>query len=185
MMKLYQFPFSHFCEKARWALDYKRISYHTVNLLPGLHARTVKKHAPKSCVPLLVDGPTVIQESSNIISYLDQRAPTPTLTPFDPVQAELALKWESELDEQVGITLRLWYYHQALPNREVTMQMMLDGAPWYASPLFALFYPRIREAMRESMGINPDTAEQARRCLYAMLQRLDDVLADQRFLVGL
>jgi Glutathione S-transferase, N-terminal domain len=27
MIQLYQFPFSHFCEKARWALDYKSIAY--------------------------------------------------------------------------------------------------------------------------------------------------------------
>ena len=37
MIELYQFPLSHFCEKARWALDYKSIAYRPVNLLPGFH----------------------------------------------------------------------------------------------------------------------------------------------------
>ena len=27
MITLYQFQFSHFCEKARWALDYKGVPY--------------------------------------------------------------------------------------------------------------------------------------------------------------
>jgi len=28
MIKLYQFQFSHYCEKMRWALDYKGICVH-------------------------------------------------------------------------------------------------------------------------------------------------------------
>ena len=48
---LYQFPISHFCEKARWALDYKGLDYTTKNLLPGLHVKTTKKLAARSSVP--------------------------------------------------------------------------------------------------------------------------------------
>jgi glutathione S-transferase len=35
MITLYQFQFSHYCEKARWALDYKGLAYAPKNLLPG------------------------------------------------------------------------------------------------------------------------------------------------------
>lgn len=56
MIKLYQFAFSHFCEKARWALDYKSIPYTPVNLLPGLRIKPIRKLAPKTCMPVLVDG---------------------------------------------------------------------------------------------------------------------------------
>ena len=38
---LYQFPISHYCEKARWQLDHKGLAYRTRNLLPGLQIRTV------------------------------------------------------------------------------------------------------------------------------------------------
>ena len=64
MIELYQFPFSHYCEKVRWALDYKDIAYRTVNLLPGFHFRHVTKLAPKTCVPALRDDGTVVQDSS-------------------------------------------------------------------------------------------------------------------------
>lgn len=37
MLTLYQFPISHYCEKIRWALDFKQLKYNTVNLLPALH----------------------------------------------------------------------------------------------------------------------------------------------------
>ncbi|HKX12345.1 MAG TPA: glutathione S-transferase N-terminal domain-containing protein, partial [bacterium] len=39
---LYQFPISHYCEKARWALAFKEIPYRIVNLAPGLHFRRTR-----------------------------------------------------------------------------------------------------------------------------------------------
>jgi len=184
MIELYQFPFSHFCEKARWALDYKGVRYKPVNLLPGFHVKAVKKLAPKSCLPVLVDGETAIQQSAAIITYLDKTHPDPGLTPNDPVQAQQALEWERYFDEEVGVTLRLWYYHHALPDRDVALKAMLDGAPWYARPLFRLSYPKVREAMQRNMNINEATAERSRRRLLAALDKLDDALAGRRFLVG-
>lgn len=36
-MKLYEFPMSHFCEKARFALDYKNVSYSRIPNIPAVH----------------------------------------------------------------------------------------------------------------------------------------------------
>lgn len=44
-MKLLEFPHSHYCEKARWALDFKNISYQRVALItPNLGAGSVDGH---------------------------------------------------------------------------------------------------------------------------------------------
>lgn len=185
MLELYQFPFSHFCEKARWALDYKRVSYRVVNLLPGLHAHAVKKVAPQSCVPVLVvDRGTAIQESSAIINYLDRSHPDPALTPADAAQAREALAWEEYLDEHVGVALRLCYYYHALPDRALTLRFMLDGAPWYARPLLTLGYSQVRAEMQRRMNINDDTNRQSQAQLLAAFDKLDETLQERRFLVG-
>ena len=42
-IELYQFNFSTFNEKARWALDYKHVPHRKTTLLPGPHIRTMKK----------------------------------------------------------------------------------------------------------------------------------------------
>jgi len=68
MITLYQFQFSHFCEKACWALDYKGLSYIRKNLLPGIHIKVARRLAPKSCLPILVDNETVVQDSTSIIT---------------------------------------------------------------------------------------------------------------------
>ena len=51
MLKLYQFPISHYCEKIRWALEFKNIDHEIKNLIPGLHLLKTKKLAPESSVP--------------------------------------------------------------------------------------------------------------------------------------
>ena len=103
MMSLYQFEFSHFCEKARWALDHKGLGYTRRNLLPGLHTRVAKSLAPQSCLPILVDDATVVQDSTSIITYLDETYPDRPLTPPDAREAKEALAWEEYLDDEIGV----------------------------------------------------------------------------------
>ena len=81
MIKLYQFPVSHYCEKVRWALDFKGLKYQKINLVPGPHVRKVLQMASKSQVPVLEDGKDIIQGSAEIIDYLESKYPERSLTP--------------------------------------------------------------------------------------------------------
>ena len=65
---LYQFPISHYCEKARWALDYKNIDYDLVNLVPGPHRSVLNKlGATHSFTPVLLAQNKIVQGSESII----------------------------------------------------------------------------------------------------------------------
>ena len=183
MIQLYQFPFSHFCEKARWALDYKNVAYRPVNLLPGFHVKPVRKLAPKTCVPLLADEGTVVQDSSAIIDYLDLKFPNPALTPRDPDAARQALEWERYFDEQIGVCLRLWFYYHALPHRRLALGFLLQDVAWHKRALFSLAYPKVRQAMVQRMNLNAVTAGQSQTRLLAALDRLDGALNGRRFLI--
>ncbi|MBC7943773.1 MAG: glutathione S-transferase family protein [Burkholderiales bacterium] len=184
MIKLYQFAFSHYCEKVRWALDFKGIPYTAINLLPGLHLKPISKLAPKTCMPVLVDGKTAVQDSAAIITYLDRTHPDPLLTPRDPRKAKEALDWEKYFDEEIGVTLRLWLYYHTLPDRSRSIKLFTTDAPWYGTPLYAVIFPKVRDAMMQMYNINAETAKDAQRRLGAALDKLDDVLKDRRFLVG-
>lgn len=106
-IKLYQFCISHYCEKARWALDYKGINYQTVNLLPGQHVNTIRKLTrAESSVPVLEHDGQIIQGSGHILDYLDKVFPDKPLLPADPDLQARVLEWEQKLDEQVGPALR-------------------------------------------------------------------------------
>jgi glutathione S-transferase len=183
MIQLYQFPFSHFCEKARWALDYKGVPYRVVNFLPGFHLRPVQKLAPKTCLPVLRDEGRVVQDSTAIIDYLDTKIPNPALTPHDPEAARQAKEWERYFDEDIGVTLRLWFYYHALPDRHLALGFLLQDAQWYQRPLFTLAFPAVRPRMQQLLNINADTAKQSQQRLLAALERLEGALDGRRFLV--
>lgn len=184
MITLYQFQFSHYCEKARWALDYKGLPYAPANLLPGLHEKVARKRAPKSCLPILVDDETVVQDSTSIITFLDEKFPDRPLTPQNPQEAKEALAWEEYFDDEIGVPLRLCFYYYTLPDRDRALRFMLDQAPWYGRPLFALIFPKVRTAMREVMNIHDESARQSEQRLEAALEKLDGALQERRFLVG-
>jgi glutathione S-transferase len=184
MLELYQFRFSHYCAKVRWALEHKHIAYRERNLLPGAHRDIVRTLAGKTCLPVLVSENTVVQDSTAIITFLDQRFPEDSLTPKDPDEARLALEWEEYFDEEIGVPLRLWFYHHALPDRRRALRFLLDSQPWRARLMFSVAFPKVRTAMRRAMGIDLAAAERAEARLFAALDRLDSALCGREFLVG-
>jgi glutathione S-transferase len=184
VLTLYHFAGSHFCEKARWALDYKGLDYTSRTLVPGPHRRTTLKLAPKPEVPILLDDGRAVQGSSAIIDYLERKVPHPSLTPVNPCDASAANEWEQYLDRNVGVPVRVYLYHFLLEDRRLATDFLLRGVRWWGRPLYALIYPRVRRAMRKGMGIDEESAQAARHMLLAAFDRLDRQLAEHRFLAG-
>ncbi len=184
MTELYQFPMSHFCEKARWALDYKGVAYRVVNYLPGFHFLPVRMIAPKTSVPVLRDGKAIVQGSGEIIDYLDGKYPESPLTPRDPEFAKEALEWERFCDEEIGVHARRWFYYHALADRRVALGFLLQDAARYKGAFFRLAFPVVRLVMMQFMDITAETAAGSEQRFRLALKKLDGVLAGRRFLVG-
>ena len=69
---LVAFGISHFCEKARWALDWHGISYTEISWPPGLHRVLLKHHGAKgSSLPVVLDGDVVVEGSGAIIDWAE------------------------------------------------------------------------------------------------------------------
>lgn len=181
---LYQFPISHFCEKARWALDYKGLDYRMHNLVPGLHLKTTKKLARKSHVPILDHDGVIVQGSVNIITYLDDTFPDHKLTPGNPDEAGAALEWEQYLDAEIGVHIRRYIYHTLLDYPDIAIPMLVSGSAWWARLLFKLMFPKVRRMMRRHMKIDAAGAAESRQHLEAALDKLNAAVTEQPFLVG-
>lgn len=184
MFELYDFTFSHYSEKARWALDFKGVPYVARHLLPGFHMRTTRKLAPRSSVPILKTDSAVIQGSTEIIDFLEQSFPDRSLTPSDPQDAARAAEWEKYLDVELGVTLRLWFYYHTLPERERALRFLCADATWLQRCLFALSFTAIRGKMIQFMNINAETASSAEQRFTLAFDRLDQALERGPFLVG-
>jgi glutathione S-transferase len=184
MYELYDFTFSHYSEKARWALDFKGVRYTPRHLLPGFHMRTTRKLAPRSSVPILKTDSAVIQGSTEIIDFLEQTVPERSLTPPDPQDAGSAIEWEKYLDVEIGVTLRLWFYYHTLPDRDRALSFLCTDATWLQRSLFALSFAPIRRKMTLFMNINAESASSAERRFALAFDRLDRALERGPFLVG-
>jgi len=184
MITLYQFPISHYCEKIRWALDYKNIGYEIINLLPGLHLSKVRKLAPDTCVPILVDGDRVIQGSDSIITYLDETYAEQSLTPASEKLKNEALEWEQYVDREVGIHVRRCCYHVLLEHPDIVTPFFTHQGPWYGKLYLHFVYPKLVKSMRKFMNINQESEQRSRQRLENAIDKLHDHLQDNKFLVG-
>ena len=184
MLKLYQFPVSHFCEKARWALELKELPYRKVNLLPGLHVKKAKKIVHNSKVPILQHDNRTIQGSSEIITYLDENFTRRSLTPEDPEEKKLADAWEAYADREIGPHVRLISCNTLLDHRDIIIPMMTQDGPWYSDMMMKFAYPKISVAMRNLMKINDESVELARHQISEALDNINHTLGDREFLVG-
>lgn len=185
-LRLYQFAISHYCEKIRWALDYKKLSYETTNLLPGQHIKTIKKltRGAGSSVPVLEHNGQVVQGSSDILDYLEDNFPERSLTPENESARTEALAWEKHLDESAGPAVRCYSYHHLLQRPKIVVPLLTAGTPFYNRILLSLAFSRVDETMRKWMKINKKTAEESRTVMESLLSELADIYSRQPFLAG-
>lgn len=181
---LYQFPVSHYCEKARWALDYKGVPYQTQTLLPGLHIRKLKAIAPDTTVPVLHLQDAIIQGSDQIIDHLDQLLPDKPLTPQDPALRQQVLEWENFAASKIADPLRCFFYHYLLDDPKTLIPLFSEGGPWYGSLLIRLTFPQLKQRVRTAYHINQRTAQVAMHVVDKAIRKLEQHLATHSFLVG-
>lgn len=183
---LYQFPLSHFCEKARWLLDAKGLPYTTQNLLPGIHALVLRARAHTTHVPVLVDRERVIADSSAIALYLDERYPERRLLPVDPVDRARVLELEDWFDREAGASVRRWVYSEWLATPGVTSRVFL--AEYGIGPrALGLALGRLFErGLRARYRMTPEKVRASRTQALASLDRLEQLIEGdpQRRLVG-
>ncbi len=172
---LWHIPLSHFSEKARWALDYKRIAHHRQVLGPDYLIRAWRA----------TGRGTAIGDSTHIIAALEERYPESPLYPGDTDARQRALALEDYFDEQLGPALRaaivtpLFRHDQDIALRVLTTGMP-DKAYQTLRPLGRIFpaYYRFRHKIRDAK------LEADRGTVNAALDRIDQERQGRAYLVG-
>jgi glutathione S-transferase len=177
---LWQYNFSHYNEKARWALDHKRIPHVRRSLLPG--GPRAMRFAARGTLPVLdLDGKRIV-DSTRIIEALERRQPEPPLYPRDEDERRLALELEDFFDEEMGHDLRRVAFFD-WPNEYIgalltTAQPAAVRAPFRATLPVGMVWARRR------YRIHPEDVEASRRKVEAALDRLESELGSGDYLVG-
>ena len=181
---LWQFRFSHFNEKARWALDWKGIAHVRRSLLPGFHIPRVLWMTGQKALPVLVlDGET-INDSTRIIERLERLRREPPLYPADAADRHRALALEDFFDEELGPHVRRALFHELLPETEFAAAAFTLGYGPVTRRLYRALFPALRVAMKADMKIDAARAARSREKVLAALDRLEAELQPSGYLVG-
>jgi glutathione S-transferase len=181
--KLITIPFSHYCEKARWALDRCGVSYEEDGHLPIFHYLATYRRGGKRTVPVLVTdgGKTVVRDSTEIIAWADRQRPG-SLIPIGNAQDVLTI--EDDLDNHFGPATRRWAYYYLLPRRDAD-PYIVEGAPRWQRTLLEVTRPLAVGFLRRGLKIDDAGVARSLVKIEETLDRVDEIVGDGRpYLAG-
>jgi glutathione S-transferase len=187
--RLLTIPISHFCEKARWALDRAGIEYAEERHVQGIHRIVARRAGGGTTVPVLVTGERVLSESEGILRYADERLEDDRrLFPSKPELRDEVVGLCRELDRGLGPDGRRLMYALMLELKGPMLRVNNQGVPaWEGKTMFAL-WPLVTRWGRRDLGIDGDTVrvdqENVRRAFDAIAERRADgrpYLCGERF----
>lgn len=185
---LHIFAISHYCEKARWAMDYCGVQYQANFLSPGAHRVALQKLGlKKSSVPVLETASGAIQGSGKIIDWLESNgidSARSLALPDDLAEQGRAI--EQRLDHRIGVHLRRMFYSEALLEHPKTVKPVLsDGLSWRQRLSFSLIWPTVRKLMIKGMDLGAEQGAESQAIIAQELAWLEELLADgRRYLLG-
>ena len=177
--RLYTFGISHYCEKARWALDWHAIDYDEVRWPPGPHLILARRlRTVETSVPILQDGDQVIQGSGQIIDWAVRKAERGGASLDPDCDPERAHEIERRADEVLGVQVRRLAYAETLTDHpEVVKPALFAGVAPGLRLLGEVMWPVTRKAMIAMMDAGPRAAPDSRGKVERELDWLEEGLS--------
>jgi glutathione S-transferase len=179
-------PFSHYCEKARWALERAGIPFEERGYLPGLNRLATRGHGGTT-VPLWLHEGRALGDSTEIALRADSLAESGRkLLPVDPVLREHALSLDARFGRRLGVATRAWAYSFLLEEpaliAQLAEQRVSRAQALALVPLRGLIIAMIRRGLR----IGPTTRAWAEGRIEEDFAHVEERLAsgDGEHLVG-
>jgi glutathione S-transferase len=181
---LWHLKVSNYNEKARWALDYKRVAHERRAAIPGRHRAIANRLTGGRTFPILMLNGTAVGDSTKIIEELELRHPEPPLYPADPDERRRALELEEFFDEEVGPYARLLFLHHTLPDAELMLGAFVPDLRGRRLLTARLTFPLVRRQIRTEFGITSQTVATGYEKLAAAGDRFRAELQPSGYLVG-
>jgi glutathione S-transferase len=186
--RLLTIPISHFCEKARWALDRAGIPYREVRHMQIIHYWWSFRWARTPFVPVLRASEETVADSTRILHWVDAHvAEALKLYPSDPALRAEVEALEDQFDEVLGVESRRWVY--ALGFREISgprlIAMSSEGVPRWERWLLTRFFGTLRTMMRRRLRLSDRRVELGQARIDETFTAVEKRLSDgRRFLTG-
>lgn len=169
---------SHYNEKARWALDYKRIDHTRRAVMPGVHVAIAKRAGGDTTFPVMIAGDRVYRDSAEIIAGLEALKPDPPLLPSDPDERRRALLIQKEFDDIYAPAVRALAYQSLLEDRAAFTRFLAFGGPPLRRPLVRLMSRPLATAIRQVHRVPDADDPRPLETTERGLTRLDELLSE-------
>jgi glutathione S-transferase len=179
-------PISHFCEKARWALDRAGLDYTERRHIQLVHRVAVKRAGGGTTAPVLRTAEGVYDESQAILRYADEHVPAQQrLYPSEPSERSQVLALEQRFDTVLGPEGRLWLYHEVFKDARRFTPWNLTGVPGWERRVFPFVLAPAKLIIRRHFGITDRSALAAAQHVDEEFDAVAERLSDgRRYLVG-
>jgi glutathione S-transferase len=178
MRRLLTIPISHFCEKARWALDRAGLDYREERHAQGIHQVAARRAGGGRTVPVLVAEDGVFAESEDIVRYADRHLPPERrLFPEDDEDVVAVSRW---LDAGLGPDGRRVMYAHMLGRRDLLLDFNNQGLPRWEDRAMRMAYSFIEGVIKRELGVTPTTIADDEPRVWAAFDAVAERLADGR-----
>lgn len=186
MRRLLTIPISHFCEKARWALDRAGLEYVEERHIQGIHQIYAKRAGGLKTMPVLIAREGVFNQSESILRYADERVgEEQRLFPEDPALLAEIESLCRKLDEGLGPEGRRWIYAQVLPLKDLMLDYNNQGVPRWEDRFMRMFWPLAKGFASRELKITDTTIEDDGPRVWRALDEIAELLSDgRRYLCG-
>jgi glutathione S-transferase len=184
--RLITIPISHYCEKARWALDRAAIDYREEAHLQLIHWFFVRRAGGGRTAPVLVCDDGVLSQSAAIVEWADGRIEAERrLIPWDDAERAEALGLERHFDDELGPHSRRWTYFRVLTQPELFDEYNATGVPAWERRSFPLFMPIALRALSRYLEVTPTKAADSQRRVRRVFDEVAERLSDgRRYICG-
>lgn len=183
--RLITIPSSHYCEKARWALDWFKIPYIEERHVPIFHRLSTQKYGGTS-VPVLATNSGNFVDSTDILRYLDTvETGERKLYPKDAELRQEIDEMVELFDAKLGQNTARWIYYYLVSDREKMRNLWSEGTPLFEGFGFEIFFPLISKMAQKLLNINEASAAESLLEIEQVFEMLNLRLADgRRYLIG-
>lgn len=181
MLRLVTIPISHYCEKARWALDRAGLVYREERHVQGIHRLAARRAGGGVTVPVLVTPEGAIGESREIIAWVDGRIPAEDrLLPADPGDRHAVESVCGRLDERLGPAGRRLIYVHMLAQRRLVNRFNNVGVPRWEERTIRYGYPLIVGVIKRALDIRPGVEIEDEATVWREFDYVAELLGDGR-----
>jgi glutathione S-transferase len=174
-------PISHYCEKARWALERAGIPFRERAHMQVIHWVAVKRAGGGMTAPVLrCDDGLVLAESHDIVAWADERGGLGLYPPSGE-----ARDLERDFDARLGPEGRRWMYDEMRGARGLASKYGTTGVPAWERRGLPLVLPVALRVIDRYLDITPESAARSLAEVRATFDEVAERLSDgRRFLVG-